>query len=171
MTGRRGCASARPLLPAISARKNLNKSSQRKFDDFFSETRNPLRRNGFAGASFSATIDNSSQASYRLRRVFFKAHRALILLLLAFAKNHTRLACSVASALTMARCRCQLFARCRLAGAFSVIAKYCFCRTGTRRSNVRFTSPFQTAISFPCPCSGLCEISSNMKTAACRNQR
>ncbi len=135
---------------------------------FFRTLSTTLNRNF---ASFSSIRDNSSQASYRLRRVFFKAHRALILLLLAFAKNHTRLACSVASALTMARCRCQLFARCRLAGAFSVIAKYCFCRTGTRRSNVRFTSPFQTAISFPCPCSGLCEISSNMKTAACRNQR
>ena len=38
----------------------MNKSSQRKFDDFFAETRNPLHRNGFADASFSATIDNKN---------------------------------------------------------------------------------------------------------------
>lgn len=34
----------------------------------------------------------------------------------SFAKSHARLACSVASALTTARCRYQLLARCRPAG-------------------------------------------------------
>ena len=67
---------------------------------------------GRAGSS-PASRTSSSQATYRLRRAFSfhcKAHRALILLLLAFAKSHARLACSVASALTTAHCRYQLFA-------------------------------------------------------------
>ena len=55
----------------------------------------------------------SSQASYRLRRLFMlhiKSHLALIPLLLLSAKSPARLACSLASALTTARCRYQLFA-------------------------------------------------------------
>ena len=50
------------------------------------KTANPLSRKAFRAVSFSATKDSSSQASYRLRRAFSfhcKAHRALILLLLA----------------------------------------------------------------------------------------
>ena len=77
--------------------------------------------------SSPTTRTSSSQAAYRLRRAFSfhcKAHRALILLLLAFAKSHARLACSVASSLTTARCRYQLFARYRpVDDCFSFLAE------------------------------------------------
>ena len=52
------------------------------------------------------TSTTSSQATYRLRRFFYRL--ALIPLLLLFRKNHARLACSVVNALTTAHCRYQL---------------------------------------------------------------
>ncbi len=64
-----------------------------------------------------------------------KAHCALILLLLAFAKSHARLAYSVASALTTARCRYQLFAGYRPGGGI-------FCH----RRNIDFNRPLQSNI-------------------------
>ena len=69
----------------MGVRKWLEKSAEKQKYKM-RKTANPLSRKAFRAVSFSATKDSSSQASYRLRRAFSfhcKAHRALILLLLA----------------------------------------------------------------------------------------
>ena len=67
----------------------MNKSSQRKFDDFFAETRNPLCRNGFAGASFSATIDKNHR-NHLIPVIFFRNPQFFEMLnFRRFIKTHT----------------------------------------------------------------------------------
>ena len=76
---------------------------------FLFQVRRPLRKMQ-ANPFFSAT---SSQAAYRLRRLFMlriKSHLALISLLLLSAKSPARLACSLASALTTPPLRYQSLA-------------------------------------------------------------
>ena len=68
-----------------------------------------IRRRKLASSNL-ASRTTSEQATYRLLRFFAKNRSALISLLLLSAKSHARLACSLASALTTARCRYQLFA-------------------------------------------------------------